>query len=160
MRVNTLVAAVGGPMLLSIVLSGCAGSTAPSDPAESTSRTHGELTDQEYAYAVDLARHEVRTDDASVSSATVTVGRGVVTDANLGHSCESGRVLRIKLIGTFPHIVTTGHAQGPESTGAPEDFTVHAVLLTADAESGRACLAGVQTGDVAPEKDSVTLDLD
>jgi hypothetical protein len=146
-------------MLLVIVLSGCAGSAAPSGSAESTSGNHGELTDQEYASAVDLARQEVREDDASISSATVTVGRGTVTDSNLGYSCESGRLLHVKLIGAFSHIATPGHPQDPESTAAPEDFTVHAVLLTADAESGRACLKGVQTGAVAPQPESVPLGL-
>jgi hypothetical protein len=158
MSVKTLVWAVGGPMLL-LMLSGCAGSAAPSDSAVSTSGTHGELTDQEYASAVDLARQEVREDDASISSATVTVGHGRVTDSNLGYSCESGRLLHVKLIGTFPHIATTGHPQDPESAAAPEDFTLHAVLLTADAESGRACLKGVQTGAVAPQPESVPLGL-
>jgi hypothetical protein len=160
MSVKTLVWAVGGPMLLLIVLSGCAGSAAPSGSAESTAGTRGELTDREYASAVDLARLEVREGDASISSATVRVGHGRVTDSNLGYSCESGRLLHVKLIGTFPHIVTSGHPQDPKSTAAPEDFTVHAVLLTADAESGRACLKGVQTGDVAPEPESVPLGLD
>ena len=159
MRVNTLVSAVCGPMLMLIVLSGCAGSAAPSGSTRSTSGTHGELTDQEYAWAVALARQEIREDDASVSSATATVGRGSVTDSNLGYSCESGRLLHIKLIGTFPHIVTTGHPQDPESTPA-EDVTVRAVVLTADAESGRACRTGVQTGDVVPEPESISLDLE
>lgn len=158
-RVNTLMSALCGPMLLLIVLSGCAGSAAPSGLAKPTSGTHGELTDQEYAYAVGLARQEVREDDASVSSATVTVGRDSVTDSNLGYSCESSRLLHIKLIGTFPHIVTTGHPQDPEGT-ATEDFTVNAVVLTADAESGHACMKGVQTGDAAPEPESVSLDLE
>ncbi|WP_344156522.1 hypothetical protein [Nocardioides koreensis] len=80
-----------------------------------------------------------------------------MTHPNLGVACESDRLLHIRLIGTFPHIVTTGHPPDPHSTSAPEDLTVHAVLLTADAESGRACLVGVQTGEVAPEPGAVVL---
>ncbi|HET7355534.1 MAG TPA: META domain-containing protein [Nocardioidaceae bacterium] len=128
-------------------------------PSKSPAGDRATLTAQEYAFAVALARKEIREDDASVSSATVTVGRGTVTDSNLGHSCTSGRLLHIKLIGSFPRIVTSGLPQDPSSPAVPGDFTVHAVLLTADAESGRACLKGVQTGDVAPEPGSVPLSL-
>ena len=57
----------------------------------------------------------------------------------------SGREPQIKLIGDFPHAVTTGH---PVKPGSPTpDFTVRAMIITADAESGRACLIGVQTAE-------------
>ena len=82
---------------------------------------------------------------ASVSSASVIARPGRVKDSNTGHPCTSGRELQIKLIGKFPHTLTTGH---PVFPGSPTpDFTVRAMIITADAESGRACLIGVQTGE-------------
>ena len=119
-----------------------------------TQHSHSPLTDHEYALALDLARQEIGRDDATVTSATVTLGYGTVTDSNIGYACTSGRLLHVLLIGDFPHITTAGH---PVKTGTREDFTVHAVLLTADAKSGRACLIGVQTGDVAPVPGAISL---
>ena len=104
-----------------------------------------------------MARQEINRERATVTSATATVGSGTVADGNLSGVCNSGRLLSIKLIGTFPHIVTTGLAVS--SASPPQDFTVHAVLLTADAGSGRACLQSVQTGHPEPESGAVVLDL-
>lgn len=172
--VKTFVLAIGGSVLMSIASSGCdsspsaqgsppaAQSPAPSvhSPAPRHTGGHDGLTDQEYAAAVALARREVRKADAHVTSATAEIGRGVVvTNANLGYPCTSGKVLRIKLIGTFPHTTATGlDTRGSTVTAA--DYTVHAVLLTADAESGRACEESVQTGEVAPEPGATVLTLD
>lgn len=80
-----------------------------------------------------------------MSSASVIARPGKVKDSNTGHPCTSGRLLQIKLIGKFPHVVTTGHSVPPGSP-AP-DFTVRAMIVTADAESGLACLIGVQTAE-------------
>jgi len=97
---------------------------------------------------------------ASVSSASVIARTGKVRDSNTGHPCTSGRELQIKLIGNFPHTVTTGH---PVPPGSPvPDFTVRAVIITADAVSGRACLIGVQTGEsgeVGPLRHGTTLSI-
>ena len=113
------------------------------------------LTDKEYAFARDLARSEIRKESAVLISATVTVGYGKVFDLNIGYPCTSGRLLQIKLIGDFPHTVTTGLPMIP---GAPTpDFTVHAVNLTADAKTGRPCLISVQTGEVAPASGAESL---
>ena len=132
----------------------------PSDSAKPTSGTHDALTNQEYAFARDLARQEIRRqEDATVTSATVTVSRGKVTDSNIGYSCRSGRLLHIKLIGNFPHIVISPLDSAKPGT-APPDPTVHAVVLTADANTGRPCLSGVQTGDVAPDPGAISLPLD
>ena len=121
------------------VLSG-RGSTAP--------HSHSPLTDREYSLALDLARQEIGREDATITSATVTLGYGKVTDSNIGYACMSGRLLNILLIGDFPHTLTTGNPKLAGETS--HDFTVHAAVLTADAKSGRACLIGVRTGDVAP----------
>lgn len=118
-------------------------------------RPGNSLTHREYGLARDLVRQEIRKENAVLTSATVTVGKGKVMDSNLGYSCTSGRLLHIKLIGNFPHITTTGHPVQPGTT--LPDFTVHAIVLTADAKTGRACLMGVQTGDVAPVPGAVSL---
>jgi hypothetical protein len=111
-----------------------------------------------YDTAVRLAREQLEGEEATLTSATMRLGEGTVTNTNVGYECTSGRLLRIKLIGTFPHIVTPVIPQQPGSD--PEDTVVHALVITADAESGRACLVGVQTGDVDPPRHAVPLDLD
>lgn len=111
---------------------------------------HGQLTDQQYAAAVAIARQEIDRDPATVTSATVTLRPGTEPQPNTGPPCESGNLLIIQLIGNFP--IAVG---GPPGGAGP----VTAVVLTADAESGRTCLLTVQTGDRSPEPGSVALDL-
>lgn len=129
-------------------------------PSGGNSTADEALTNGELAKAAAVARQKVASEDATITSATVTVRRGTVTDSNTGTSCTSGRLLNIKLIGSFPHIGTTGH---PVSPGEPSpDFTVGAVLITADARSGKACLIGVQTrehGEPQPEPNATVLDI-
>lgn len=143
--------------MLAILLSGCGSPPTTRRAIGPDAPKHGRLTAQEYAAAVALARREVTREDASLTSATATVGIGTAPDSNTGHDCVSGRLLHVTLIGTFPHIVTTGHPV--ESSAADEDFTVHAVLLTADAKDGRACLIAVKTGHVDPDSGAEVLDL-
>ncbi|MFZ2016331.1 MAG: hypothetical protein WAV00_21130 [Nocardioides sp.] len=103
------------------------------------------LSQDQIAKAEAVARQAIKDQGASVSNATVIARPGKVKDSNTGHPCSSGHELQIKLIGKFPHTVTTGHPVPPGSP-AP-DFTVRAMIITADAESGLACLIGVQTGE-------------
>jgi hypothetical protein len=103
------------------------------------------LNQHEIAKAEAVARQAIAAQGAAVSSATMVERPGEVRDSNTGHPCTSGLELQIKLIGKFPHTVTTGHAGTPGSP-AP-DVTVRAMLITADADSGLACLIGVQTGE-------------
>lgn len=103
------------------------------------------LSHHEIAKADAVVRQTIKGQGASVSSATVIERPGKVKDSNTGHPCTSGRELQIKLIGKFPHTVTTGH---PVPPGSPTpDFTVRAMIVTADAKSGLVCLIGVQTGE-------------
>ena len=103
-----------------------------------------------------IARAEVTKETATITSATATVGDGTETEANVGPPCTSGKLLHIKLIGTFPKIVV-----GPmPSTGAPGpsvDYSVTAVLITADPESGKACDLSVRIGSNAPDPGSTLL---
>src|SRR6478672_4322756 len=108
-------------------------------------KSHSSLTPDEVAKARALARRVIASQGATVSSVSARVRPGRVASSNTGHRCSSGRLLELKLIGQFPHTVTTGHDTLP---GEPApDFTVRAVIITADARSGRACLVGVQTGE-------------
>ena len=67
--------------LAAVVLSGCASTTAstsssapPLGTDASTSASHGDLSGEEYALAVGVARQEVRREKVTVTSATATVG--------------------------------------------------------------------------------------
>jgi hypothetical protein len=134
------------PILAALVvlplLAACASTETPQATPEGSGHS---LSHDEVTKAESVARQVIADQGASVSSASVIARPGKVRDSNTGHPCTSGRELQIKLIGTFPHTVTTGH---PVPAGSPvPDFTVRAVIITADAESGLACLIGVQTGE-------------
>jgi hypothetical protein len=147
-----MLSVAGVALAAALALAGCTTPSGTGDAPAIPTAAHGELSAQQYAAAVELARHEIRRQDATVTSATATVSRGMVHNPNVGVPCTSGRLLRIKLIGKFPHITTTG---GPGLPAGP----VRAVLLTADAESGQACLIGVHVGRASPEPGAVALDL-
>lgn len=137
---------VTGLAILPFVLAGCA-TQSDHSAAPITQKSGSALTAQEYNFARQLVRSEIRRDDAVVTKATVTISSGKVVDSNIGEPCTSGRLLNIKLIGHFPHIVISPH---PLILGNPGPAsTVTAVSLTADAKSGRLCLMGAQIGRVA-----------
>jgi hypothetical protein len=119
----------------------------------SSTPVHGSLTDREFNVAVAVARAETKKYVATVTSATATVGAGTDLDPNAGPACTSGTLLHIKLIGTFPTIVTTGN--GAQPTPSVEPIT--AMLVTADPESGKACDIGVQVGPAAPDPGATLL---
>ncbi len=102
----------------------------------------GGLTRAEYDAAVNLARHEVEAQDATVTSATAVVkhNAGPNAPSNTGHPCTGDRVLKVRLIGDFPHIVT---GDGPPG-GDPNGGTVTHVDIKAELD-GTACLIGVGT---------------
>ena len=134
---SILAALVGLPLLVA-----CSSASTPRAAQQDGGTS---LSQDEIAKAEAVARQAIADQGASVSSATVIERPGKVKDSNTGHPCTSGRELQIKLIGKFPHTVTTGHDVPP---GSPvPDFTVRAMVITADAESGLPCLIGVQTGE-------------
>jgi hypothetical protein len=144
---------------------GPAGKAAGSAPLVQTSPTaakpspprHRSLTAAERAHAVALVRHEAARERGTITSASATISSGITTDSNTGSQCLSRRLPHIKLIGSFPHIPVTGVMTAPGESQPPT--TVHAVILTADAASGRACLMSVQTGKVRPARGATALDL-
>jgi hypothetical protein len=144
--------------LAAAALSAC-GASPTSSGSESTEPWT--VADRERTLAERIVRQELteeRLQDATIDTASFTVSEGTVAQPNTGHSCDSGRLFRIRLIGDFPHIVTTGPVS-LEPTAA-QDATVGAVLLTADYESRQVCLVGVRTGDVAPAPGATVLALD
>jgi hypothetical protein len=135
--VKLIVAAFLFVALLAACSSGQTTDAAPTGGGTSLSR--GDIANAEA-----IARKAIAGQGASVSSATVIERSGQVKDSNTGHPCTSGRELQIKLIGEF-HGVTTGH---PVPPGSPTpDFTVRAMVITADVESGLPCLISAQTGE-------------
>lgn len=148
-------------LLLLPLLAACSSDLPPRTSPELASPRQDQrpsLSQDEAAKAVAVARQVIADQGASVSSTTALARSERIKASNTGHSCTSGRVLKIKLIGTFPHTGTTGH---PVQAGDPApDFTVRAMIVTVDAQTGHACLLGVQTaenGDVKPLPDGTTL---
>jgi hypothetical protein len=142
--------------MLLLALSGCGESHRLQTLA---SQNTASPTDQELALARVLLGQELREErqqDTTLKSVSVSAEAGRVKQPNTGYACDSGRLLHIKLIGDFPRIGTTGNPLVPGTT-TPEDFTVHAVLLTADPKTEHVCLIGVQTGDVEPEPGAVII---
>jgi hypothetical protein len=116
----------------------------------------GDLTRQQYDAAVNTARHEIENQDAKVTSATAVLKHNAGKNAptNTGHRCTGDQVLRIRLIGTFPHTVTTGTPGGGSTTVTEMD-------IKADPGTGEACLIGVGTAKhPRPEKGATVLQLD
>lgn len=109
------------------------------------------LTSRQYKFAQQIAQAEIKKEDATVSSVTAKLENGTVIDSNVGYSCTSGQLLKILLIGSFPHIVSLTAGLGAAN------YTVHGVALTADAKSGKACLLGVQVGRISPPSNSVLI---
>jgi hypothetical protein len=147
MRSRALIAVAA----LGLALTGC--HAGAHDPATDT----GKLTRQQYAAAVNVARHEVETQDARLTSATAVLRHNAGRNApsNTGRRCTGDQVLKIRLIGTFPHTVTTGTPGGGGST------TVTEMDIKADPETGVACLIGVATSKhPEPEPGATELQLD
>jgi hypothetical protein len=150
-------ASIAACLLAAIAIGGCTSSATPVSDGDisSSAYAHGSLTDREFNVAVAVARAEIAKYAATVTSATATVGVGTVTDPNVGPPCTSGTLLQIKLIGTFPTIVVGGPSTG--APGSSNDYTVTTVLVTADPESGKACLIGVRTDPATPDAGATLL---
>jgi hypothetical protein len=157
-RLRVVPASIAAACLVAAVaIGGCASGTrrALDDPNISSSApAYGSLTDCEFNDAVAVARAEADKAGATITSATATIGDGTETDPNAGPPCTSGKLLHIKLIGTFTKIVHGGYG-GPPPT--PSYEPVSAVLITADAESGKACSISVRVGPTTPDPGATLL---
>lgn len=122
--------------------------------------TPSEVSSEEIAFATAAAREELAMQTergATVTSATFVAEAGTVLQSNTGDTCTSGRILVVRLIGTFPGIVTSGLV-GVDGDESP-DSNVHAVTLTVDAVTGVTCRIGVETGEVAAAPNATALDV-
>lgn len=146
-----IVAQVG--LAACLAVAGCGSSPGHSGTASS----HDELTEDQFNTAVSIAHREADRTRATVTSATATVGRGVVTESNTGYECRSGTVLHIMLIGTFPGITTGGHPMASGAPGLGDDGSVHAEEITADPNNRQVCLISVRTGAVVPDAHATVL---
>lgn len=159
----TIVRVPTAGLVIALLLTACSSRTTDDDDTSSSAERppataeNGGLSSEELAFAQELVLNSPGLEDATISSATAVVRHGIVTGPNVGAPCTSGRLIKIRLIGRFPHIVTTGHPVGP---GEDVDFTVTGVLITADAETGDACLQGVRTGEVSPAPGAEIIPLD
>ena len=144
-------ASIAACLLTAIAIGGCTSSANPAlsdGDVSSSAPAHGSLTDHEFDVAVAVARAEADKAAANAgTSATATVGVGTETEANVGPPCTSGTLLHIKLIGTFNAVVTDLADGSPVST----------VVITADPESGKACLISVQVGPTTPDPGATLL---
>ena len=141
--------------VLALLLAGCGSISEAGTLATSASQ----LSHDELAEAYSAADEKAESEDAHITSATVTAEEGTVPETNTGYRCSSGRLLRITLIGTFPHAVVAHGPANPSHAAEPFDSDVHAMLLIADAATGRVCEIGVQTGAVSPDPNATVLDL-
>lgn len=91
---------------------------------------------------------------SGIRAVTAVVRPGTVTDSNTGHTCESGGIISVRLLGAFDTL-TTGTSVGP-GMSAP-DTTVRELDLSVDATTGETCLIGVRTEPAAPEPDDTIL---
>ena len=124
---------------------------------ETTGAYDKSLSDDLLEFAHAIVQSEASVKGTEISNATAIVRSGTITKGNVGQPCTSGRLLKVQLIGRFPSIVTTGL---PVEPGESADFTVTAVVITADAETGQVCLKGVKTGEVEPQPGSTEIPLD
>jgi len=159
-KVNAWTMCAVGLTAAALLVSGCSGSPSPSPtPQSDPSRAP---SDADIATAEALVQQKVVEFGADLTSATLRVRDGIVQNPNTGSQrCDSGRLLRIKMIGTFSKIQTTGGPpMDPDTSASPQDMKVHGVLMDADAASGEACMISVQTGVVTPDPEATVLSLD
>ncbi len=90
---------------------------------------------------------------SGINAVTAVVRPGTVSDSNTGHTCQSGDIIAVQLVGAFD-TVTTGTTTGP---GTSSDFTVREIDLSVDATTGLTCLISVRTEPVSPGPGAVVL---
>src|SRR5215472_15755716 len=87
------------------------------------------LTRQQIALATHIARHEIAKQGSHIRIAVAQLHPGIVRWSNTGHTCNSGTLLRVTMIGSFPHTMVTPTPGG--------DSTVHAEVVEANPRTGQ-----------------------
>jgi hypothetical protein len=84
---------------------------------------------------------------SGIHAVTAVVQPGTVSDTNTGHTCQSGEIIAVQLVGAFETVV----AGTPTSTGTSSpDTTVREIDLSVDATTGLTCLISVRIEPVPP----------
>ncbi len=146
--------------MIPAAVGGC-GSSAPS---------HRGLTDRQFTIAVAIARNAGKTSFRSVTEATATVGSGTVTgiSSSTGHSCISGTLLNIKVLGVLnPNITHLEVRAAADDQRLARPNTLRAepsasndmqdVEITADAVTGVVCVEGVRYSDATADLGATVL---
>lgn len=116
-----------------------------------------QLTSSQISIIQSIAQAEINKEAATITEVLAKIEPGKVIESNLGYSCTSGQLMQIMLIGTFPKLVPR---REPFATTPASDDAIHALLITADAKSGKECLIGVQTvGSFKPLVDATSISL-
>lgn len=136
--------------VLTIVVSACGVAAAPAQ-SPVVVPPHDSLDARQHAVALRIAHREAARPGRAITVATATLLDEPVRQPNTKWRCRSTRLVRVTLIGDFPDLTTAGV---PPAHG---DGTVHAVVLTADPQSGRVCLLEVRTGHVVAGAGAVVL---
>jgi len=107
------------------------------------------LTRHQIALATRIVRNEIAKQGSHIRIAVAQLHPGVVHQSNTGHTCNSGTLLRVTMIGSFPH--------GKVAPTPGGDGTVRAEVVEANPSTGQECLIGVKTGRVQPPKGATRL---
>lgn len=108
------------------------------------------LTARQIAFAEHIARAEIAKQRSHVRLAVAQLHPGSVRWSNTGHACTTGTLLRVTLIGSFPHTLV---APVPGGSG-----TVRAEVIEANPVTGQECSIGVTTDRIQPPKDATPLE--
>ena len=83
---------------------------------------------------------------SGISAVLAAVAPGTVADSNTGHTCESGTLISVRLLGAFD-TVTTGRATGTDTSRS--DTTIREIDLSVDGRTGLTCLLSVRIEPLA-----------
>jgi hypothetical protein len=133
--------------LAALTVAGCSSTSAAGNGTRQPNPAG--LTRQQIALATHIARHEIAKQGSHIRIAVAQLHPGAVHQSNTGHTCHSGTLLRVTMIGSFPHTTVAGTPGG--------DAAVHAEVVEANPSTGQECLIGVKTGQVQPPSGATRL---
>ncbi|WP_151084020.1 hypothetical protein [Nocardioides cynanchi] len=135
-------------LALPVVLTGCV-SRQTADRADA--QVLGGLTRAEFNTAIRVARHAAKREGAEIrtASAGVVTGRRRSLLGVHGHACPPGRLLDVRLVGTFPH-ASPAPGSGSNAVVGGED-------LIADPATGTVCAHSYLAGRIITDLSMVRL---
>lgn len=91
---------------------------------------------------------------SGVDAVFAVVRPGIEPDSNTGHTCDSGTIIDVRLLGAFDAVI--GGTPTSISTASP-DTTVREIDLSVDATTGLTCLTSVRTEPAPQSRDETVL---